>query len=62
MDNIALVNRFYQAFSENDGKTMADFYDENATFQDDVFGKLNAAEVKAMWQMLTARSKDLVVT
>lgn len=62
MDNLALVNRFYQAFSENDGKTMADFYDENATFQDDVFGKLNAAEVKAMWQMLTARSKDLVVT
>ena len=46
MDNIALVNRFYQAFSENDGKTMADFYDENATFQDDVFGKLNAVEVK----------------
>lgn len=62
MDNIALVNQFYQAFSAKDGKKMAQMYDDNAVFEDDVFGQLNAAEVKAMWPMLTARSKDLVIS
>ena len=36
-------------------------YADNATFSDPVFENLNAAEVKAMWQMLIARATDMAL-
>lgn len=37
-------------------------YHPNATFEDPAFGKLNAAQAKAMWQMLISSAKRLDVT
>lgn len=38
---------------------MQEYYADNAIFSDAVFENLDAAEVKAMWQMLITRGKDL---
>lgn len=57
--NQQLINRFYAAFQQKDYKTMQACYADNATFSDPVFENLNAAEVKAMWQMLVTRGQDL---
>lgn len=38
---------------------MQSCYADNATFSDAVFQNLNAAQVKAMWEMLITRGKDL---
>jgi ketosteroid isomerase-like protein len=57
--NQQLITKFYTAFQNKDHKTMQNCYADNATFSDPVFENLNAAEVKAMWQMLITRSKDL---
>lgn len=57
--NKELINKFYTAFQNKDYKTMQSCYADNATFSDPVFENLNAAEVKAMWQMLTTRATDL---
>ncbi len=38
---------------------MQECYAENATFSDSVFINLNAPQVRAMWQMLISRGKDL---
>jgi len=53
------INKFYTAFQKKDYKTMQDCYANNATFSDPVFENLNAAEVRAMWQMLITRATDL---
>ena len=56
-----LIQRFYAAFNEKDGDTMAACYAPGAHFHDPVFGDLNGAEAGAMWRMLTGRAKDLRV-
>jgi ketosteroid isomerase-like protein len=56
-----LIKQFYTAFNNRDYKTMQDAYHPEAVFHDPVFQQLNAAEVKAMWQMLLTASKDLQV-
>src|SRR3954454_11257007 len=56
-----LIQRFYAAFNEKDGDTMAACYAPDAHFHDPVFGDLNGAEPGAMWRMLTGRAKDLSV-
>jgi len=61
MTNKALVEHFYSCFQQKDYKGMQDCYADNATFSDSVFVNLNAAEVRAMWQMLCLRGKDLVL-
>ena len=38
---------------------MQSCYADHATFSDAVFKNLNAAEVKAMWEMLIMKGKDL---
>lgn len=38
---------------------MQECYSDNAIFSDAVFENLDAVEVKAMWQMLITRGKDL---
>ena len=56
-----LLTTFYTAFQKRDYKTMQDCYADNATFSDEVFVNLNAAEVKAMWEMLCIKGKDLQI-
>lgn len=38
---------------------MQDCYADKATFSDEAFQNLNSAQVKAMWEMLIKRGKDL---
>jgi ketosteroid isomerase-like protein len=57
-----LIRRFYDAFAARDGAAMAMCYHRDLVFHDPAFGDLDAAQAGAMWQMLTARATDLVVT
>ncbi|XDD50679.1 nuclear transport factor 2 family protein [Leptospira sp. WS92.C1] len=54
-----VTQEFYNAFQKKDAVTMGSLYSDSAIFSDPVFPNLNATEVKAMWQMLIARGKDL---
>jgi len=60
-DNEKLISHFYNSFSQRDYKSMQDCYAEQATFSDEVFINLNSLQVKAMWQMLISRGKDLQI-
>jgi ketosteroid isomerase-like protein len=60
--NQQLITTFYTAFQKKDYKTMQNCYADNATFSDPVFVNLNATEVRAMWEMLCIRGKDLELT
>jgi ketosteroid isomerase-like protein len=60
--NHELIDRFYAAFAQLDGETMAACYGPGARFSDPVFVGLEGAEPGAMWKMLTARARDLEVT
>jgi ketosteroid isomerase-like protein len=57
--NEQLINTFYHAFQHKDYKTMQACYADTAVFNDEVFVNLNTAEVKAMWEMLCKKGKDL---
>jgi ketosteroid isomerase-like protein len=57
--NEQLITSFYTAFRQKDYKTMQQSYAENAVFNDEVFKDLNTQEVRAMWEMLIKRGKDL---
>jgi len=57
--NKEIIQTFYTAFQNKDFKTMQDCYAANAVFSDEVFKNLNAAQVKAMWEMLIKAGKDL---
>lgn len=57
--NQQLINKFYTAFQQKDYATMQACYADNATFTDPVFENLNVTEVRAMWEMLITRGKDL---
>ena len=59
--NLALIDRFYEAFARRDGEAMAACYAPDATFTDPAFGTLDAADAGAMWRMLTERGTDLRV-
>ncbi|MFT3933424.1 MAG: nuclear transport factor 2 family protein [Chitinophagaceae bacterium] len=54
----ALINKFYTAFQQLDYATMQSCYSNDAVFSDPAFGLLQAAEVKAMWEMLCKNAKD----
>ena len=56
-----LITEFYSAFQRKDYRTMQSLYHDQAIFSDPVFGDLNAAEVRGMWEMLLTSSKDLRV-
>ncbi|HMG14215.1 MAG TPA: nuclear transport factor 2 family protein [Saprospiraceae bacterium] len=58
-NNELLITKFYTSFSKRDYKGMLECYSENVSFNDPVFGELNSAEVKAMWEMLCVKGKDL---
>src|SRR4051794_25598308 len=56
-----LIQRFYAAFNEHDGDTMASCYAPDAHFHDPVFQDLTGTEAGQMWRMLTSRADDLTV-
>lgn len=56
-----IIHTFYTAFQQKDYKTMQQCYADHAVFNDEVFKNLNAAEVRAMWEMLITRGKDLAL-
>ena len=60
--NAAAIERFYRAFDACDAAAMNELYAPEATFSDPAFGKLDGAQVRAMWTMLTGQATDLSVT
>ncbi len=58
-NNKQLIETFYTAFQNKDYKTMQACYADAAVFSDEAFVDLNANEVRAMWEMLIKRGKDL---
>ena len=57
--NVALIERFYGAFDEGDGETMAACYAPDVRFSDPVFPDLRGSQAGAMWRMLTSAPGDL---
>lgn len=57
--NEQLIHHFYTAFQNKDYKGMQACYADNAVFNDAVFKGLNAAQVRAMWQMLISKGQDM---
>ncbi len=51
--NVALIECFYRAFDEGDGKTMAACYAPDVQFSDPVFPDLRGPRAGAMWQLFT---------
>ena len=58
---IALLDRFYDAFAKHDGVAMAACYAPSARFDDPAFPGLHGDEPGLMWRMLTERGADLTV-
>lgn len=50
--NLDLINSFFVAFQNKNGKAMWDHYKEEAEFEDPVFGELRGKDILAMWSML----------
>ena len=57
-----VAESFYEAFAARDAKTMGDLYAEDASFEDPVFGKLDARQARFMWRILVGRATDLAVS
>ncbi|MGB0953297.1 MAG: nuclear transport factor 2 family protein [Planctomycetota bacterium] len=57
---VALVERFYQAFAARDSGAMTACYHPEVHFRDEVFD-LQGAEASGMWRMLCHQGKDLKV-
>ncbi|RZK92200.1 MAG: nuclear transport factor 2 family protein [Pedobacter sp.] len=57
--NEQLIHHFYTCFKNKDYNGMQACYADNATFSDAVFKNLNSDQVKAMWQMLILKGKDM---
>jgi ketosteroid isomerase-like protein len=53
-EHVQLIERFYGAFDEGDGNTMASCYSARVRFSDPVFPDLRGDRAGAMWRMLTA--------
>jgi hypothetical protein len=60
-NNKEFIVRFYSALQTLNYEEMQKAYHPEAQFYDPVFGKLNCAQVKAMWEMLLTRGQDLQV-
>ena len=54
-----LIERFYRAFGEGDGETMAACYSPHVSFSDPVFPDLRGSQAGAMWRMLTGTPGEL---
>lgn len=51
--HVQLIEGFYKAFNDGDGKAMAACYASDVVFSDPVFPDLRGDRAGAMWQMLT---------
>lgn len=60
--SMAVLERFYEAFSKRDWVTMGACYHPHARFSDPVFTELDAEGVRAMWEMLLTSGTDLRVS
>ena len=54
--NQQLLEQLYRSFQNHDAAGMVACYHPDATFEDPAFGKLQGAEVGAMWTMLLERA------
>lgn len=61
-NNEELIKTFYKAFQNKDYRAMQDCYADNAVFNDAIFKDLDSKQVKAMWEMLIKRGKDMSLT
>jgi hypothetical protein len=59
LPNEMIIARFYGAFQQKNAAEMNRCYAENIAFSDPVFGLLQGAEVRSMWEMLCRNGKDL---
>jgi len=59
--SVQLIERFYGAFSEGDGDTMAACYAPHVRFSDPVFPDLRGSRAGAMWRMLTEGPGDVSI-
>ncbi len=57
-----VAETFYEAFAARDAKAMGDLYADDATFEDPVFGRLDARQARFMWRVLVGRATDLAVS
>ena len=57
--HVQLIERFYRAFDDGDGDTMAACYAADARFSDPVFPDLRGSQTGAMWRMLTSGPGEL---
>ena len=55
--HVQLIERFYQAFDNGDGDTMAACYAPDVHFSDPVFPDLRGSQAGAMWRMLTEHAR-----
>lgn len=60
-NNKEFIIHFYAALQTMNYVEMQKAYHPEAQFRDPIFGQLNCDEVKAMWQMLLTRGKNLQV-
>lgn len=60
--NEVLLTYFYTCFQQKDHKGMQHCYSDDARFNDPVFTDLDAGEVRAMWEMLLLKARDLVIS
>jgi len=56
-----LIERFYKAFDDGDGKAMESCYAPDVHFSDPVFTDLRGERAGAMWRMLTEGPGDVRV-
>lgn len=61
-EHVALIEKFYTAFSKKDFKSMCECYHNDLEFEDPAFGVLNYDQACAMWTMLLSRNSDIEVT
>ncbi len=52
MDNVQLIQNFYDAFATGDAEAMVSLYADDIEFQDPAFGPLKGDSSKNMWRML----------
>lgn len=58
MTHSEIIAKFYTAFQQLDYKTMQACYSDDAVFSDPVFGLLDTAQTRAMWEMLCKSADD----
>ncbi|QEH61853.1 nuclear transport factor 2 family protein [Spiroplasma chinense] len=59
MTKIEIMNKFYDAFSKADWKTMNSLYATDVVFEDNAFGELDHKKVTSMWQMLLENKESM---